>query len=195
VLDKPSEKDKPVQLWVRTGTFSGDSKALDLQVFTESRYVPADALKNALEKLPQEHQYHQPLPKRDVVLSAEQQEAIRPLMGRWEQVTREGQGYAFWFDCRANRGTRLRLEWHGGVLKVRRDTQEEVQFDVGGVQLARDGSITLKMVTGETLKHARSRDDKRVSSWTGGLADGLFVHDEVKGDFPTVEPAPGECDE
>jgi hypothetical protein len=100
VLEKPSEKDKPLQLWVRTGTFAGDLKSLDIQVFAESRYVPADALKNALEKLPQEHPYTQPLSKRDVVLSSEQQEAIRPLMGRWEQVTREGQGHAFWEDCR-----------------------------------------------------------------------------------------------
>jgi hypothetical protein len=152
-------------------------------------------LKSALEKLPEAHQHQARglLSKLEVVLSSEEQEAIRPLMGSWGQVTREAQGLVFWVDCYGNDGTQLYIEWLGGLLRVRRATQEDLDFDVGGVQLGKDGSITLKMVTGESLKHARSRDDKRVSNWTG-LADGLFVHEEHKDAFPLVEPAPGEYD-
>lgn len=194
VLDRPFAKDKPLQLWVRTGTFAGDAKALDIQVFAESRYVPSDALKSALERLPEAHGYAQKLSKLDVVLSSKEQEALRPLLGGWNQVFRKSGSFSFWTNCHAESGVHFNIQWVEGRLRVIQSTQEDVHYDVGGVQLAKDGSITLKMMTGQSLKHVRLRDDKRVSSLTG-LEDGLFVHEELRDAFPVEEPAPGECDQ
>ncbi|MBN1207346.1 MAG: hypothetical protein JXB05_20860 [Myxococcaceae bacterium] len=200
VLEKPFGETKPLQLRVRTGTFDGDSKELDIQVFAESRYVPSDALKSALEKLPENREGGTTalVPERHAVLSSEERSAVRQLAGRWGQVRRESQGLVFWYDCYGNDGIEIHIELLGERVGVRLESNDIWEFDVGGVRLAEDGSITLRMLTGETLKHTRSRDDKRVSHWTGlmdsfGLVDGLFVHSDEKDAFPVVGPGPGEC--
>jgi hypothetical protein len=185
------------QLWVRTGTFAGDSKALDLQVFAESRYVPPAPLKTALEKLPATQPEYRRLSKVDVVLSPEEREAVLRLVGRWRGLARKPRGLALWRDCLGNEGTRVYIELRESRVSVGVDTQEAVEFDVGDVQLAKDGSVTLRMLDGATLKHERSRDDKRVSRLTGSgdvSVNGLFVHDSQKDAFPLVEPAPGDCE-
>ncbi|KFA87009.1 hypothetical protein Q664_50685 [Archangium violaceum Cb vi76] len=186
------------QLWVRTGTFAGDSKELDIQVFAESRYVPPGPLKTALEKLAATHPEYRPLSKVDAVLSPEELGTVQRLAGRWRGLARQPQGLALWRDCLGNEGTRVYIVVRENRVSVIVDTQEALEFDVGGVQLAKDGSITLRMLDGATLKHALSRDDKRASRLTGSgnvRADGLFVHDSQKNAFPLVPPRPGECDE
>ena len=205
VLDKPFEETKPLQLWVRTGTFEGDSKALDIQVFAESRYVPSDSLKSALEKLTRNLELTRNLTtdivsEPDTALSSEELGAVRQLVGRWDKLTRQSQGLVFWTDCHGNDGYHIHIEILGDRVKVRVESQDTWDFNVDGVQLAKDGSITLRMLTGETLKYARSRDDKRVSHWTGrvdglGLVDGLYVHSDVEDAFPVVVPGAGECDD
>ena len=132
-------------------------------------------------------------------LSSKELEAVRPLVGRWDQLRRQSQKLVFLTDCHGYDGYHVHVELLGDRARVRVESQDTWDFDVAGVKLAKDGSITLRMVTGETLKYARSRDDKRVSHWSGrvkglGLVDGLYVHSDVEGAFPVVEPAPGECD-
>lgn len=170
-------------------------------MFAESRYVPSDTLKSELEKLPDRLEGTWAILVLDAgaVLSPEELEWVRPLVGRWGQVTQESQGLAFWVDCYGNDGIGIHIERVGKRVRVHLENQDTWDFDVGEVQAVPDGSITLRMLNGVTLKHARSSDDKRVSRWTGvadtfGPVDGLYVHSDVMDAFPTVEPGPGECD-
>ena len=134
-----------------------------------------------------------------MALSSEELGAVQQLMGRWDQLKRQSQGLVFRTDCYGNDGYHIHIEILGDRVKVRVESQDTWDFNVERVQLAKDGSLTLRMLTGETLKYARARDDKRVSHWTGrvdglGLVDGLYVHSDVEDAFPVVVPGAGECD-
>jgi hypothetical protein len=205
VLEEPYDKAKPPQLWVRTGTFDdGDLNALDIQVFAESRYVPSDPLKNALlEKLPKTGLAYR-LSKVYAVLPSEELGAVQQLVGTWSELARRPRGFVRSYDCYENQGLRIHIEMLGNRVKVRLESQDYIDLDVGGVQLAKDGSITLRMVSGPTLKHTISRDDKRVSRWIGTAAgdlfdsytaNGFFVKSALEDAFPLEGPGPGECDE
>lgn len=187
------DSKKPPELLVRTGTFKGDSKALDVQVFAQSRYVPSDTLKSALEKLPKTHQ----TAGREINarFTPEQLEALRRLEGNWTKLERTAQGLVTGHSC--GHPLAVHLAMHEDHAQVELDlAQDSIHFDVWGVQLAKDGSITLMASNGETLKYALVPEDKRVARWTFPGKDdfkGLFVHSDQEKAFP-VDP-PKDCDD
>jgi hypothetical protein len=194
------DKNDPPQLWVRTGTFKGDSKDLDLQVFTQSRYVPSDALKSALEKLPepppkQQDEESRGFSKLQGVLTAGERLMASLLMGTWTQLTRRSGRLVIQRSC-AGDPMQIRVDDLGGQVRAYLQFGEDgTDFDVVGVEF-NNGTTVFKKLNGGTLKHAISREDKRVSTWTYveyEPLNGLFVHSAVKDAFPVVEPE--KCDD
>ncbi|WNG13716.1 hypothetical protein [Cystobacter fuscus] len=199
LLGWPSpDRVNPLEILVRTGTFADDSGDLDVQVFAQSRYVPPDSLKNALAKLPEPTEMQATLSKLDLVLSEEEETAIQQLVGTWRQPTRTSQGFVLAPDCRGHEKLRLRIEMTGHHVSVYFEDEDTFEQDVGGVQLAKDGSITFRVLDGGMIRHKISPDDNRMSlwtlNWTGMGENSLFVNPSHVDDFPEVKPDPKECE-
>lgn len=197
-LERPREKTEPPQLWVRTGTVEGDSKALDIQVFAQSRYVPSEALERALKKLPDTKPVDSSLElSLTAVLSLAEVGWARKVGGTWTGLERAAQGLVLRTPCDGNPST-VRVEVLGAQVKVHLELHEKepTEFDVVGVQLAEDGSVTLRGLNGETLTRALWSEAEHAARWTYSASDsfsGLFVHSAFLSDFPVVEFSYGDC--
>jgi hypothetical protein len=152
-------------------------------------------LKGALEQLPKAHETVH-FSKLKALLSSEELAMAREMEGKWTRLQRGAKGLVIQEYCDGHTPT-VDLEVLDDRVKIELFIgQDSAMFDVGGVQLAKDGSMTLMKLNGETLKYAISRGDKRVSRWTSSEYDtisGLFVHSDEKDAFPVDSPE--NCDE
>ncbi|QSQ26750.1 hypothetical protein JY651_18275 [Pyxidicoccus parkwayensis] len=199
MLEKPIPQIESPHFWVRAGTFGGDAQNLDVQVLAASRYVPSDAMRLALEP---EKPSNEKLPlfskQLEGVLSEEALQLLRPLVGEWTQLERHDGKLSIVEYCDSQVVTiSLKVGESSAHVHIE-GGQDEDDFEVMGVQGAKDGSVVLKRWTGETLKYTLPRADKRVSGWVYSAwesINGSFVHATNKKDFPVVAPTEEECKE
>lgn len=195
-----ANSDPPPQLVVRVGTFEGDAKNLDVQVFTVRRDVPSDILKAALAPPPPPVD----IDKRSASsmlagkLSEEELGLLSPLPHQWTRLTRRGRELVILPPCDAHLPEiTLQLdEEHGRAhVKVEIGNGEGFDFDVMRVQSARDGSVSLRTWDGRRMTYSASRDDPRdprLANWTldpdGRGFSGPFVRSEDTKAFRRVHP-------
>ncbi|WP_224364251.1 SH3 domain-containing protein [Hyalangium versicolor] len=191
------DRSQPPQLWVRAGTIEGDAKAFDIQVFLQSRYAPSDTLKGALEKLPDAHpaKTSERLSKFQAVLTPGEVLMARQLLGTWTQLTRKSQELVIQHSCGGS-PRQVRVDETDGRVRIHLEFgQDENDYDVASIEMDH-GTTLFRMLMGGTLKHALSREDKRLATWVYSESDsfqGLFVHSSQEDEFPVVQPE--SCDD
>ncbi|QRN97002.1 hypothetical protein JRI60_49950 [Archangium violaceum] len=183
------ESTTPPQFWVRTGTYEGDPTALDLQVLAQSRYVPSDTLRNALEKSSEAHEAMM-IPSSIGVLTPEELQLASQLEGSWIGLTQQSGGLVIKHGCDGS-ADKINVRMLGEQVQIDLDSGPYGHaLDVAGVQRARDGSITFRALTGDTLTYTSRRDGTHVSNWAfpeHAVFNGPFVDADHQDIFPVVE--------